>query len=110
LSLTPWLWLYWPVSSVARDGQHNGNVTNAFENVVPWSARRRCTWGITRIDSSVWSSVRITTMFGGSFPCATSNRYSAMATCALVTRPPGRNVPSDRALTTPRATNQSNAP
>ena len=34
------------------------------ENVTPWASSSERTWGITRSDSTVWSSVMITTMLG----------------------------------------------
>src|SRR3712207_8429017 len=32
--ITPWLWAYWPVRNVARDGQQSGNDAKLFVNVV----------------------------------------------------------------------------
>ena len=59
-----WLWPYWPVRKVDRDGQQSGNETKLFVNVVPRAASRVFTFVMTRIDSTVWSSVIRTTMFG----------------------------------------------
>ena len=53
-----------PVRMVARDGQQNELVTNAFLKVIPWSTSRDCTWGIAQSVSKRWSSVRMRTMFG----------------------------------------------
>src|SRR5688500_9463479 len=60
---TRWLCAYCPVRKVARDGQQSANDTTACVKVVPRRASRRLTFRITRIDSSVWSSVMKTTMF-----------------------------------------------
>jgi hypothetical protein len=56
--------MYWPVNSVARDGQQSAVDTNARSKVVPPTASAERTPDITRMDSTVWSSVMITTMFG----------------------------------------------
>ena len=61
---TPWLWEYWPVNRVERDGQQSGLDTKERSKVVPRSPSVRRTPDITRIDSSVWSSVITITMFG----------------------------------------------
>ena len=61
---TPWLCAYWPVRNVARDGQQSANDAKLLSNDVPWATSRRLTFFMTRIDSTVWSSVMITTMFG----------------------------------------------
>src|ERR687895_207453 len=61
---TRWLWAYCPVRNVARDGQQSAKETTACVKVVPFCASRRLTFRITRIDSSVWSSVMKTTTFG----------------------------------------------
>ena len=52
------------VRNVARDGQQSENEAKLLSNVVPWSTSSRLTFFMTRIDSTVWSSVMITTMFG----------------------------------------------
>ena len=59
-----WLWPYWPVRYVVLDGQQRGNDAKLFSKVVPWRARSAFTFCITRIDSTVWSSVISTRMFG----------------------------------------------
>src|SRR5207248_5549671 len=46
--------------------QHTGVVTNALENVTPWSASRCRTFGIANSVSHRWSSVTIRTRFGRS--------------------------------------------
>ena len=51
---------------MARDGQHIGKLVTKSENVVPWSTIAAWVRGITRMLSSVWSSVMITTMLGAS--------------------------------------------
>ena len=61
---TPWLCAYWPVRKVARDGQQSENEAKLLSNDVPWATSSRLTFFMTRIDSTVWSSVMITTMFG----------------------------------------------
>ncbi len=61
---TPWSWLYWPVRNVARDGAQSEKLAKLLSKVVPDPPRSRFTLSITRIDSTVWSSVMITTMFG----------------------------------------------
>ena len=60
----PVVWEKFPVRIVAREGQQNEFVTNAFLNVIPWSTRSDCTCGIAQRVSKRWSSVRIRTMFG----------------------------------------------
>src|SRR5918994_4334152 len=88
-----WLWPYWPVMNVARDGQQSGNDAKLFANVVPWRARRVFTFAITRIDSTVWSSVITTTMFGFAGPgallplCAASRAESVSAAVAAARTP-----------------------
>src|ERR671924_2214552 len=59
-----WLWPYWPVMNVVREGQQSGNDAKLFVNVVPRAASSAFTFDITRIDSTVWSSVMRTAMFG----------------------------------------------
>src|SRR5947209_695101 len=49
---------------LARDGQHSGVVTNAFENVTPWVASSAMARGIAPTMSHRWSSVTISTTFG----------------------------------------------
>ena len=61
---TPWLCAYWPVRKVERDGQQSENETKLLSKVTPWSAISAFTFGMTRIDSTVWSSVMRTTTFG----------------------------------------------
>ena len=48
---TPWLWAYWPVMKVAREGQQSGNESTASAKVVPrrgeqaldvWHVREIC--------------------------------------------------------------------
>jgi len=61
---------YWPVRNVARDGQQSENETKLLSNVTPCSPSRRFVRSMTFIDSSVWSSVMMTTMFGRFEPAA----------------------------------------
>src|SRR5436305_1912296 len=49
---------------VARDGQHSGNESTAFEKVVPCLARSFRTFGIFARSAAAWSSVITTRMFG----------------------------------------------
>ena len=37
---TPWVWAYWPVKKLARDGLHSDVVTKAFSNITPSLAIR----------------------------------------------------------------------
>jgi hypothetical protein len=62
--ITWWLWAYWPVRNVARDGQHTGKEATFWANVTPSSPMSRSVLVRTDIDANVWSSVMITTMFG----------------------------------------------
>ena len=62
--------MYSPVRKVAREGQQSEKLTKLFRNVAPWSPISELTLSITRIDSSVWSSVSITTMFGRAWAAA----------------------------------------
>src|SRR3954447_16380204 len=62
--MTPWLCAYWPVRNVARDGQQSEYETKLLSNVTPWSEISVFTFGMTRIDSSVWSSVSKTMTLG----------------------------------------------
>src|SRR5689334_3641954 len=62
--MTPWLCAYWPVRNVERDGQQSEYETKLLSKVTPWSAISVFTFGMTRIDSTVWSSVSRTTTFG----------------------------------------------
>src|SRR5687768_1538655 len=64
LPMIVWLWPYWPVMYVAREGQQSGNDAKLFVNVVPRRASNASTLLITRSDSTVWSSAITTTMFG----------------------------------------------
>jgi hypothetical protein len=64
-----WLWPYWPVMNVARDGQQSGNDAKLFTKVVPWRPSSVLTFAITRSDSTVWSSAISTTMFGLAAAC-----------------------------------------
>ena len=64
LPQTPWLCAYWPVRKVERDGQQSEYETKLLSKVTPWSAISVFTFGMTRIDSTVWSSVMRTTTFG----------------------------------------------
>ena len=84
-SSTPWLWAYWPVRNVARDGQQSEKLTKLFANVTPWSPISELTLCITFIDSRVWSSVSITTMFG--LPCAAADRLAQVRVAASRIRP-----------------------
>ena len=68
-----WLWPYWPVMYVDLDGQQSGKDAKLFVNVVPRAASSVFTFGMTRIDSTVWSSVISTTMFGRVCVCWTSD-------------------------------------
>jgi len=56
---------YWPVSTVARDGQQSEKLTKLLSKVTPWSASSRFTFGMNFSDACVWSSVSIRTMFSG---------------------------------------------
>ncbi len=56
--------MYWPVRKVAREGQQSEKLTKLFRNVAPCSPISVLTLSITRIDSSVWSSVWITSTLG----------------------------------------------
>ena len=71
---------------VARDGQHSENDTMLSVKVRPSSPIRACTRGSTRIDSSVWSSVMITTMLGcpasGVVPSSSRVTTTTMAAAA----------------------------
>ena len=49
---------------VERDGQQSEYETKLLSNVTPWSAISVFTFGMTRIDSTVWSSVMRTRTFG----------------------------------------------
>src|SRR5918997_5121932 len=64
-----WLWPYCPVTNVARDGQQSGKDAKLFVNVVPRAASSAFTFVMTRTDSTVWSSVITTTMFGRVWAC-----------------------------------------
>src|SRR5215207_8269641 len=103
LPLTPWLWAYWPVMNVARDGQQSGKESIALLNDVPWRASSRLTFGIFATSLSAWSSVITTRMFGRpSLPtptgraCAAAGSASTATTVARTTALPlmGRNVQS----------------
>jgi len=52
------------VRKVEREGQQSEYETKLLSKVTPWSARSVRTLGITRIDSTAWSSVINTTTFG----------------------------------------------
>jgi hypothetical protein len=41
-----WLWAYWPLSIVAREGQQTGSVRMPFSKVVPFPISSLCTVGI----------------------------------------------------------------
>ncbi len=56
--------MYCPVKNVAREGQQSAVETTARSKVVPRRPSAERTPDMTRIDSAVWSSVMITTMFG----------------------------------------------
>jgi hypothetical protein len=56
------------VNSVARDGQQSAVEAKARSKVVPVAASDERTPGITRMDSTVWSSVMITITFGRPAP------------------------------------------
>ena len=61
---TPWLCAYCPVRKDERDGQQSERVTKLLSNVVPCRPISASVLRITRISSTVWSSVSITTRFG----------------------------------------------
>src|SRR3954467_3492903 len=61
-------WEYFPVRIVVRDGQHSGLTTNASLNLTPLPISSCFTVGIRESSSKRWSSVRISTMFGGAEP------------------------------------------
>jgi len=91
LPATPWLWAYWPVMKVARDGQHSGKESTVSANVVPWAASSLRTFGIFATSVSAWSSVMTTRMFGRpSFPavagraCALTGSRASSAMAASV--------------------------
>ncbi len=67
--MTPWLCAYWPVRNVARDGQQSEYETKLLSKVTPWSAISDFTFGMTRIDSTVWSSVMKTMTLGRVVAC-----------------------------------------
>ena len=46
--MTVWLWAYWPVRNVEREGQHSGNDAKLFSKVVPSAASSARTFAITR--------------------------------------------------------------
>ena len=62
--MTPWLCAYWPVSRVARAGQHRGYDEKARVKVVPCAPILRLTAVSTRMSDMVWSSVRNRITFG----------------------------------------------
>ena len=66
--MTVWLWAYWPVRNVEREGQQSGE---RREVVLEGGLRPRAgrTFAITRTDSTVWSSVMITSTFGVAGAC-----------------------------------------
>src|SRR5205823_13559488 len=55
---------YFPVRIVVRLGQHSGFTTNALRNVTPFPASSDATAVMWLISETVWSSERISTMFG----------------------------------------------
>ena len=61
---TPWLWAYWPVKSVERDGQQSEVLTMLLLKVTPAFPIRRRVLGRNRIVSAVWSSVISITILG----------------------------------------------
>jgi hypothetical protein len=61
---TWWLWAYWPVRKLAREGQQRGKLVTAFWNRVPCRPIARAVNGIARIVPIAWSSVMTTTTFG----------------------------------------------
>jgi hypothetical protein len=79
LPATPWLWAYWPVMKVAREGQQSGNESTASANVVPRAASRRLTFGIFATSAWAWSSVITTRMFGRPSLSAVAGRAWAAA-------------------------------
>jgi hypothetical protein len=95
---TPWLCAYWPVRNVERDGQQSEYETKLLSKVTPWSAISVFTFGITRIDSTVWSSVSRTTTFGRT--AASALDFPRPIRRA---RPP-ESIPADRAA---RRSNES---
>jgi len=86
--------VYCPVRNVERDGQQSEYETKLRSKVTPWSASSVRTFGITRIDSTVWSSVISTTTFGR---LATSE---ILAWPADPLRPAAAAVPATRAAMT----------
>ncbi len=85
---TPWLCAYWPVRKVARDGQQSDMLTKLFSNVAPWLPISELTLPITRIDSTVWSSVSITTMFGRAWAATAGSRVTGGVPEPATARPP----------------------
>ena len=64
LLTTRWLWAYWPVRKVEREGQQSEKLTKLFLNVAPCAPISELTLAITRIDLTVWSSDSITSTLG----------------------------------------------
>src|SRR6187431_2189641 len=58
-------WEYFPVRIVVREGQHSGLTTNASLKRTPLPTSSCLTIGMRESSSKRWSSVRISTMFGG---------------------------------------------
>jgi hypothetical protein len=73
---------------VAREGQQTGKLAKLFSNVTPAFASFAFIVGIARIDSTVWSSVISSTMFG---------RFCFFAGFLAASPPPGKNVTARQA-------------
>lgn len=61
---TRWLCAYRPVSTDAREGQHNGVVTNALVKRTPRAPSHPLVLGMTFMVSARWSSVITIKTFG----------------------------------------------
>src|SRR6185369_7177392 len=90
---TPWLWEYWPVRKVAREGAQSALVTNEFVNVTPWPTMADWMLGRSPSDSmrakarESRSSTRITTTFGRRADWASTRAPRPPGTPAAVKRP-----------------------
>ena len=77
------MWAYCPVRKVAREGQQSEKLTKLFWKVAPWAPISEFTFAITRIDSTVWSSVSMTSTLGrASAACARSANAGSISATA----------------------------
>jgi hypothetical protein len=67
------------VMKVVRDGQQSGNEAKLFSKVVPRAPSSARTFVMTRIDSTVWSSVIRTRTFGRAWDCWSRGDEAATA-------------------------------